>query len=391
MSTKLVILGSTGSIGTQALAVCRRLGFTVLALSAHGSDALLEAQAREFSPKFVVLTQREAYERLKIALADTPTKVLYGVEGLCEIAALPEAELVLNALVGVVGLRPTLVAIQAGKRIALANKETLVAGGALVKQAVEAHGVTLIPVDSEHTAIFQCIQGETTLQGMEPPVKNPIEKIFLTASGGPFLGKTREELRHVTVKEALNHPKWAMGAKLTVDSATLMNKGLELIECVWNFGVPAQRVEVVIHPEAIIHSAVEFADHSVMAQLSTPDMHLSIQYALTYPKRVENGVKPFSFFDCGAFTFRRPDTETFTCLQAAIDAITLGGLTPCAINGANEEAVAAFLAGKITFLEIGKAVAGALERFAHRGAYTLEEVLEMDSRARIYTRELLGL
>ena len=296
---QIVILGSTGSIGTQAVEVCRDLGYRILAVAAHSSVDQVEAQAREFLPRYAVMYDASAAAELSRRLADTDVKVLSGIDGLCELAALPEADLVLNALSGMVGLRPTLAALTAGKTVALANKETLVAGGRLITETARAHGARLIPVDSEHTAIFQCLQGE---EG------NPIRSILLTASGGPFFGMSREETEHAEVARALAHPKWNMGRKISVDSATLMNKGLEFIECVWNFGVRPDQIEVVVHPETIVHSAVEFVDGSVIAQLSDPDMKLSIQYALTYPRRRPSTVRHLSLTEVGKMTFFPPDT-----------------------------------------------------------------------------------
>ena len=309
-------------------------------------------------------------------------KVLSGIDGLCELAALPEADLVLNALSGMVGLRPTLAALTAGKTVALANKETLVAGGRLITETARAHGARLIPVDSEHTAIFQCLQGE---EG------NPIRSILLTASGGPFFGMSREETEHAEVARALAHPKWNMGRKISVDSATLMNKGLEFIECVWNFGVRPDQIEVVVHPETIVHSAVEFVDGSVIAQLSDPDMKLSIQYALTYPRRRPSTVRHLSLTEVGKLTFFPPDLTAFPCLAMAIEAVTAGGLCPCVLNGANEEAVHAYLRGEIPFGAIARTVRHALDTVPAAGEdYTLEEILEADRQARAAARAYLS-
>ena len=374
---QIVILGSTGSIGTQAVEVCKNIGYRVIGLSAHRDVDALEQQARELLPRYAVLSDKNAAEKARERLADTGITVLSGEEGLMALAALPEAELVLNALSGMVGLRPTLAALERGKTVALANKETLVAGGPLITEAVRQHGGRIIPVDSEHTAIFQCIQGEE---------KNRIKKIILTASGGPFFGKTRTETEHAELAQTLNHPKWNMGRKITVDSATLMNKGLEFIECIWNFGVTPEQIEVVVHPETIIHSAVEFEDGSVMAQLSTPDMRLPIQYALTYPERLPCAVKPLSLTEVGRMTFFPPDLREFPCLAMSIEAITRGGLLPCILNAANEEAVHAYLRGEISFGEIARTVRAAMDGVPSVGPVTLESVLAADAAAREFAR-----
>ncbi|MCI5527231.1 MAG: 1-deoxy-D-xylulose-5-phosphate reductoisomerase [Oscillospiraceae bacterium] len=376
---RITILGSTGSIGTQALQVVRRLGYRVEAISANTSIDLAEQQARAFSPRYAVMMDPQAAADLKIRLADTNTQVLCGMEGLCRIAALPENDLVLNSVVGMIGLRPTLAAIEAGNELALANKETLVAGGQLVMEAARRKKVRILPVDSEHSAIFQCLQGN--------PKKDALHKIILTASGGPFFGKKREELEQVTVKQALRHPNWVMGAKLTIDSSTLMNKGLEVIEASWLFQKSVDAIEVVIHRESVIHSMVEYADGSCIAQLGVPDMQIPIQYAMTYPNRVPSGVKPLSLADYGQLTFYRPDLETFSCLRVCMDALRMGGLYPCAANAANEEAVALFREEKIRFLQIGELVEKAA--FAQRMPleYTLEDVFWAEREARRFVRE----
>ena len=379
---QIVILGSTGSIGTQALEVCRHLGYAVIGISANRDVDGVEAQAREFLPRYAVMYDKTAAARLRERLAGTGVTVLEGDEGLCTLAAMPEADLVLNSLSGMVGLRPTLTALEAGKTVALANKETLVAGGRLIVDTARRCGGTLIPVDSEHTAIFQCIQGEE---------QNKIKTILLTASGGPFFGMTREQTEHAEVAKALAHPRWHMGQKITVDSATLMNKGLEFIECIWNFGVRPDQVEVIVHPQSIVHSAVEFEDGSVMAQLSDPDMKLSIQYALTYPRRYPSTVKHLSLTDIGTLTFYPPDLEEFPCLAMAIEAITRGGLCPCVLNGANEVAVHAYLRGEISFGAIARTVRYALDHVPGGGEnYTLDEILAADQEARAAAREYIS-
>ena len=368
----LVILGSTGSIGTQALEVCRRDGYKVNALAAGGNIDLLEKQAREFSVKAVAVFDESKVNDLKIKLADTDIKVLGGADGVCEVAGM-QADVALNSIVGIAGLRPTLAAIESGKDIALANKETLVTGGDIVNAKAREKGVKILPVDSEHSAIFQSLQGS--------PQKS-LRKILLTASGGPFYGKTREELENVTVKEALNHPNWSMGAKITIDSATLMNKGLEVIEAVHLFGLPAKDIEVLVHRQSIVHSGVEFSDGAVIAQLGTPDMRLPIQYALTYPERSDYAFEHLSLTDIGTLTFEKPDTDTFRCLPLCIKAITEGGLKPTAVNGANEQAVKLFLEGKIKFLQIAELVGKALLSAQNKKEFTLEDILETDKLAR---------
>jgi len=368
----LIILGSTGSIGTQALEVCRRDGYKVTALAAGSNIELLERQAREFKVKKVAVFNENAAKELKIKLKDTDIEVLSGVEGVCSVAEY-EGDIVLNSIVGIAGLRPTLAAIEAGKTIALANKETLVTGGEIVNRKAREKGVKILPVDSEHSAIFQSIQGA--------PEKS-VKKILLTASGGPFFGKTRKDLENVTVKEALNHPNWSMGAKITIDSATLMNKGLEVIEAVHLFGLPAGDIEVLVHRQSIVHSGVELSDGAVIAQLGTPDMRLPIQYALTYPERSDYAFEHLSLADIGTLTFCKPDTETFRCLPLCIEAINSGGLAPTAVNGANEEAVRLFLEGKIKFLAIADLVEKALLSVQNKKEFGLEDILETDRLAR---------
>ena len=369
---KLIILGSTGSIGTQALEVCRRDGYTVVALAAGGNIELLEKQAREFKVKAVAVFNTQKAEELKIKLKDTDIKVLSGQDGVCEIAQM-DVDIVLNSIVGIAGLRPTLAAIESGHDIALANKETLVTGGDIVKKAAKEKGVKILPVDSEHSAIFQSLQGA--------PEKS-LKKILLTASGGPFFGKTRKDLENVTVKEALAHPNWSMGAKITIDSATLMNKGLEVIEAVHLFDISAEDIEVLVHRQSILHSAVELSDGAVIGQLGTPDMRLPIQYALTYPERSNYAFEKLSLSDIGTLTFQKPDTETFRCLPLCIKAINEGGLRPTAVNGANEEAVRLFLDGKIKFLQIAELVEKAAYSVNNIKDFGLEDVLECDKLSR---------
>lgn len=372
----IAILGSTGSIGTQALDVVRGMGLRVTALCANRNIGLLEAQAREFHPAMVAVMDEEAAKTLKLRLADTSVKVAQGMDGFIEAATLPQNDVVLNSVVGMVGLRPTLAVIEAGIDLALANKETLVAGGQLVMRAAREKGVPILPVDSEHSAIFQCLQGS--------PGAHAFRRILLTASGGPFFGKKREELLDVTPEQALRHPNWSMGAKITIDSATLMNKGLEVIEAAWLFDKGVDDIEVVVQRESIIHSAVEFCDNSVIAQLGTPDMRIPIQYAISYPDRVPSPAKPLDLFEIGKLTFYRPDTETFVCLAACKEAMRRGGLSPAAANGANEQAVALFLQKKIRFLDIGKYVWEAMERQPKVDSFTVEDVLACDRAAREY-------
>lgn len=369
---ELIILGSTGSIGTQGLEVVKNNNFRVVGLTAGSNSALLEKQAREFKPLYVALQDEKAAKDLKIRLKDTDIKVFCGEEGICEVASKP-ADMLLNAIVGIAGLKPTLEAIKTKKDIALANKETLVTGGDIVKKAIKENGVKLLPVDSEHSAIFQCLQGVP---------KGSLKKILLTASGGPFYSKTANELENVTKNEALKHPNWSMGAKITIDSATLMNKGLEVIEAVHLFDVTANDIEVLVHRQSIVHSAVELSDGAVIAQLGTPDMKLPIQYALCYPDRADLCGKRLSLSDIGTLTFEKPDTETFRCLPLCIKAINEGGLKPTAANGANEEAVRLFLEGKIKFLQIADIVERAINAQKSVNSFSVEDVFAADKAAR---------
>ncbi len=374
---KLIILGSTGSIGTQALDIVRANPhkYTVTALAAGSNAKLLNKQAREFGVKTVALFDKAAAEDLKILLNDTDIKVLSGADGVCELA-MGEGDMVLNAIVGIAGLRPTLAAIDAGHTIALANKETLVTGGEIVNRKLREKNVTLLPVDSEHSAIFQSLQGAPS---------GSLKKILLTASGGPFFGKTQNELLNVTVKDALNHPNWSMGAKITIDSATLMNKGLEVIEAVHLFNVPASKIEVLVHRQSILHSAVELCDGAVIAQLGTPDMKLPIQYALTYPQR-DMCFEGLDLLKIGTLTFERPDYNTFRLLPLCIEAVNRGGLYPTAINGANEESVKLFLEGKIKFLQIAELNEKAMNKCINKSDFTVDDIFEADAAARDIVR-----
>ena len=374
----LIVLGSTGSIGTQTLTVARKLGIRITGLAAGSNYKLLEEQAREFMPKSVAMFDEDAAKKLKIALSDTDIKVFSGKDGINAVAT-GDGDIVLCAIVGIAGLDSTLKAIEAGKDIALANKETLVTGGRLVKQKIKEKKVKLLPVDSEHSAIFQSLQGAPA---------GSLKKILLTASGGPFFGKTYNELKKVTVKDALNHPNWSMGSKITIDSATLMNKGLEVIEAVHLFDVSPEQIEVLVHRQSILHSAVELSDGAVIAELGTPDMKVPIQYALTYPDR---GVtfEHLSLTDIKTLTFEKPDMELFKCLPICIEAIRRGGLYPTMINGANEEAVSLFLNEKIGFLQIAEIIEKSLDLSPVKNDFTLEDVYETDKFARETVRNLI--
>ena len=379
MSDKMItVLGSTGSIGEQALDVARMHGYRINALTASKNTDIIEKQAREFNPKKVAMADENAAADLKIRLADTDIEVLSGVDGVSECAADNSDAIVLNSIVGMAGLVPTLSAVDAGCKIALANKETLVAGGKLVMGKAADKSVDILPVDSEHSAIFQALQGMND--------KKELKRIILTASGGPFFGKTRKELESVTVAQALKHPNWSMGAKITIDSASMMNKGLELIEAVWLFDVLPKDVDIVVHRQSIVHSLIEFVDNSVIAQLGVPDMRIPIQYALTYPQRFESPVKQLRLEDWQTLTFDKPDYDTFECINICRRAIELGGLCTAAVNSANEMANELFREGKIGFLEIADIVAEALENCERVDDYSLEDVLETDKWAREFVR-----
>ena len=373
----MTVLGSTGSIGTQALEVAEKHNIRVRALAAHSNVGMLAEQAKKFKAEYACIYREDKADELRELLAGTDTEVLCGEEGLKHTARL-KVDKMLNSVVGMVGLVPTLEAIEAGNDIALANKETLVAGGELVMKRAAEKGVRIYPVDSEHSAIFQCLQGNKRSQ---------LDKIILTASGGPFFGKKRSELEGVTVEQALNHPNWSMGNKITIDSATLMNKGLEFIEAMHLFGVSPEQIEIVVHRQSVVHSAVQYKDFSVIAQLGVPDMKIPIQYALLYPDRVDCPTKQLSLTDYGTLTFEKPDYDTFDCLTACIKAITAGGTLPAAVNGANEASVRAFLDGRIKFLDIGTLVKEVLERTVKHPADTLEAVLEADREARSYVEK----
>ncbi len=374
MVKNLSVLGSTGSIGTQALDIARRYNINITALAAMKNIERLEEQVREFKPELVAVYDESAAKELKIKISDTNTKLVQGSEGLNLAAGLKSSDMVLNSVVGMVGLKPTLCAINEKKDIALANKETLVVGGKLVTGAAKENNVNILPVDSEHSAIFQC------LQGMHD--KKSLKKIILTASGGPFFGKSKTELEDITPQDALKHPTWNMGAKISIDSATMMNKGLEIIEAKWLFDIELDKIDVLIHRESIIHSLIEYNDNSVIAQLALPDMHLPIQYALTYPQRCESLTNELDLASVGSLSFSRACEDTFLCLKACKEAIRRGGLAPTAANGANELAVSLFLQGKISFLDIGEYVYMAMNAQKDKEVENIDDIIEADKQAR---------
>ena len=374
MTKTLSILGSTGSIGRQTLDVVRHLPIRVLALTAGTNVDRMAEQIDEFRPVLVSMATEEAAEALKARLSGYTPRILWGEAGLMAAASLPEADTVVTAVVGMVGLKPTLAALEQGKRIGLANKETMVCAGELVMQTAKAHGAEIIPVDSEHSAIFQCLMGSRD--------RSEVKRLILTCSGGPFYGKTRQELEGVTKADALRHPNWKMGPKITVDCATLMNKGLEVIEAMRLYELPAEQVDVVIHRQSIVHSLVEFADGAVMAQLGVPDMRIPIQLALTYPNRTENPAPGLDLLTCPPLTFAAPDPETFPCFAIALEAARQGGTACAVMNGANEAAVARFLADEIGFYEIPRLVRRAMEEVPFVSEPTLEQILEADRLAR---------
>ena len=375
MVRSISILGSTGSIGTQSLEIAAHLGVRVVALAAGTRVERMAQQCREFSPELAVMATEEAANRLKELIGDLPTRVTWGGEGLVEAATHPQADCVITAVVGMLGLKPTLAAIHAGKRIGLANKETLVCAGDLVMTEAKKYNTEIIPVDSEHSAIFQCLMGAGE--------KREIKRLILTCSGGPFFGRTREQLRSVTKADALKHPNWDMGAKITIDSATLMNKGLEVIEAMHLYDMPLEQVDVVVHRQSIIHSMVEFVDGAVMAQMGAPDMRLPIQLAMTYPERKECIAPGLDLLKCGDLTFKAPDLEAFPCLKLAMDCARKGGNACAAMNGANEEAVAMFLRDEIGFYDIYERVAQAVDAVPFIREPSLEEILETDRLARL--------
>lgn len=378
----IAILGSTGSIGTQALDVIgqHRDLFEVELLTANNNSRLLIEQARRFDPASVVICNPDLYDEVFAALDPLDIKVFTGIDSVCELLKDPVIDIVLTSMVGFSGLKPTVAALEAGKAIALANKETLVAAGSLIMPLARRTGAPILPVDSEHSAIFQCLQGEHA----------QLEKILLTGSGGPFLHSTREQIAAATREQALNHPRWKMGAKVTIDSASLMNKGLELIEARWIFGIEPDRIEVVIHPQSVIHSMVQFSDGCVMAQLSQPDMRLPIQYALSYPQRIDLNTQRIDFAQLGQLTFEKPDLERFPCLGLAYDALRKGGNATCTMNGANEMAVAAFLDGRIRFPDIPEIIAATLDRCAFVREPDLEQIYSTNFEAKRIASEIIN-
>ena len=377
---KISILGSTGSIGTQTLEVVENLkDIKVMAITGNSNIGLLEKQARKFQPELVAVMDEKNAEILKEKLSDMDIRVVSGMDGLVEAATYKGVDTVVTSVVGNVGLKPTFEAIRAGKNIALANKETLVSAGQLVMDLAKKHNINIYPVDSEHSAIFQSLQGN---EG------NKIERILLTASGGPFRGKKREELLNVTAADALKHPNWSMGNKITIDSATLMNKGLEVMEAKWLFGVDVDQIEVLVHPQSIVHSAVEYEDGAIVAQLGEPDMRVPIQYALTYPKRVKNPFPRVDFTQRNNLTFDKPDMETFKCLSLAYRALKTGGTLPAVLNGANEVAVDRFLKGDIGFLDIPELIEQTMDAYTIKYEYTLEDLLEADAWAKDYAAKV---
>lgn len=380
LARNIAILGSTGSIGTQTLDVVRHVpGLKVWGLTAHENIDLLEKQVLEFEPVLVAVMNERKAEELSMRLSGRTVKVLAGLEGLVQVATMAEIDTVVTSVVGNVGLKPTFAAIQAGKDIALANKETLVSAGELMINAVKQYQVNMYPVDSEHSAIFQCLQGNSG---------NPISRLLLTASGGPFRGRTQNELKHVTAADALKHPNWSMGKKISIDSATLMNKGLEVIEAKWLFDVELSQIEVLVHPQSIVHSAVEYEDHSIIAQLGEHDMRVAIQYALTYPQRVVNPYPKVDFTVRNNLTFEKPDMETFRCLKLAYQAIETGGTMCAVLNGANEVAVERFLAGEIGFLDIAVVIERTMQAHTVIYQYSLEDLLAADAWAKQHAAQI---
>ena len=376
LERKIGILGSTGSIGTQTLEIVRsNPDFKVIALAAGSNVDLMEKQAREFQPELCVMWTEEAAKELRLRLSDTSVTVLAGMDGLLTLAVMPEIQILVTAIVGMIGLRPTIAAIKAGKIIALANKETLVTAGHIIIPLAAKMQVPILPVDSEHSAIFQSMCGQS---------RKKVSKILLTASGGPFRGKKRQELLDITVEDALKHPNWSMGRKITIDSATLVNKGLEVIEAKWLFGVEPENIQVVVHPQSVIHSMVEYVDGAVIAQLGVPDMKLPIQYALTYPYRRPMEGKKLDFYELSSMTFEKPDTDTFKGLPMAYDAIAAGGSMPTVYNAANEKAVSLFLNREIKFLEIYDLIQGAMNNHKVKENPTVEEILEAEAEAYEY-------
>lgn len=376
----LTILGSTGSIGVQALQVCENLQIEVVSLIAHSNVKLMAEQIRKYRPKVAALYDEKAAEELMSLVPTHEIKILKGLKGVLEAVVHPDADTVLTSVVGIAGLLPTMTAIEAGKHIALSNKETLVTAGGLVMEAARNKGISILPVDSEHSAIFQSLAGNR---------HEDVSKIILTASGGPFRGYSLEQLQEVTVDQALNHPNWSMGSKITIDSATMMNKGLEVIEAMWLFDVPPENIEVVVHPQSIIHSMVEYRDGSVMAQLGAPDMRIPIQLALSWPERYPNPFKKVSFSEISKLTFEKPDLETFKALKLAFEAAKVGGTLPCAMNAANEVAVDMFLKGRITFLQIVELIERVMDMHIVNSKPVLNDIIDTDRTSRELARSIL--
>ena len=368
------LLGSTGSIGRQSLEVIEACGMQVAALTAHSNVQLMEQQARKFRPELVVMMDEKAAGELKVLLADTQIRVASGMDGLIEASELDCVDTVITAVMGMVGLRPTLAAIRKGKRIALANKETLVCGGDIVMKSAARYGADIVPVDSEHSALFQCLQGNRD--------RGEVKRLILTASGGPFFGYSKDQLQTVTLAQALKHPNWSMGAKITIDSATLMNKGLEFIEAMHLYSMPPEKISIVVHRESIIHSMVEYCDNALLAQMGTADMRLPIQYALTWPERIPGPATELDMLSCPSLTFAKPDPDTFACLGLALRAAKMGGNAGAVLNGANEAAVGLFLQEKIRFTDIARLVEQAMEQIPHGPISTLQDVLQADAQAR---------
>ncbi|MEE0990447.1 MAG: 1-deoxy-D-xylulose-5-phosphate reductoisomerase [Paludibacteraceae bacterium] len=384
MKKKIVILGSTGSIGTQTIDVVASNPdkFELFGITAHSNSELLISQARKYKPNFVIVTKDECYPIVKEALSNEDIKVFAGIDSVCDLVSMPSVDIVVTAMVGYAGLKPTISAVKAGKTIALANKETLVVAGELIKDLALKHHSPILPVDSEHSAIFQCLAGEIT---------NPIEKIILTASGGPFRKHSLEELKHVTKADALKHPNWDMGAKITIDSASMMNKGFEVIEAKWLFDLNIDQIDVLVHPQSIVHSMVQFKDGSVKAQLGLPDMRLPIAYALSYPNRLENNYERLDFLKFNQLTFEKPDIERFRNLGFAFEAMKQGGNMPCILNAANEIAVYGFLHDKISFLGMSDLIEWAMTNTDFIASPTYEDYVATDSLVRKITSEKIGL
>jgi 1-deoxy-D-xylulose-5-phosphate reductoisomerase len=382
MTKQLAILGSTGSIGSQALEVVGEHPdlFEVYALTANHNAELLIEQAHRYLPDTVVIADEQKYPEVKEALEELPIKVWAGAEGIAQVVTAEPIDMVLTAMVGYSGLRPTIEAIKARKAIALANKETLVVAGELITRLACENGTPIVPVDSEHSAIFQCLNGE---------ICNPVEKIWLTASGGPFFNYTKDALRHVTKEQALKHPNWRMGAKITIDSASLMNKGFEMIEAKWLFNLPSTHIEIVVHPQSIIHSMVQFEDGAIMAQLGVPDMKLPLSYAFSFPKRLKSTTEKLNFFDCPSFTFERPDTDKFRNLAFAFEAADRGGNMPCILNAANEVAVDAFLRDRIGFLQISDVIEQTMAKTSYVARPSYDDYVQTDAQARRIAQHLI--